>query len=210
MSVKIPGLLEVVSLDRVTDVLTDAFANYPKLMKTFPEKSSRLNALEATIRFYGQYDMHYGKAYTLDEDAFEIALILESKDMKASRAKCLKAGCYSIEYQKIKEKMSAEDRKKRIQLFNALEKLEKSIPMPTDFLYVDFLGVVRDKQGEGRGARLMEKICEYTDSEGKPIVLFTNTRKAAKFYENFEFKEIKTVTSEKFGFTNTYMIREPQ
>lgn len=208
--IKIKGLLEVISIERITEVLLDAFANYPKLMKAFPEKYARHNALEASIRYYGMYDMYYGKAYTLDEDVYEVALILESKHVKTTKPKCLKAGCYSYEYQAVKERMPVEDRKKRLKLFGELEKLEKTVPVPKQYLYIDFLGVVKEKQGEGRGSMLMEKICEYADIEGLPIVLFTNTNKALEFYEHFDFKEIKTVTSETFGFTNTYLIRDPK
>ncbi len=210
MAIKIKGLLEVISIERVTEVLLDAFANYPKLMKAFPEKYARHNALEASIRYYGQFDMYYGKAYTLDEDVFEVALILESKEMKTSKPRCLKAGCYSYEYQAVKERMPVEDRKKRLNLFSELIKLEKNVPVPKKYLYIDFLGVAKDKQGEGRGSRLMEKICEYADAEDLPIVLFTNTNKAKQFYEKFDFTEITTVTSEKFEFTNTYLKREPK
>lgn len=209
MAIKIPGLLEVISLDRVTEVLLDAMRNYPKLLKSFPDKYARMNALEATIRFYGQYDMYYGKAYTLDEDVYEVALILESEIADVTKYRSLKAGCYSEEYQNIKNRMSGEDRAKRLKLFRELERLEKTVPLPKEYLYIDFFGVSRNKQGEGRGRRLMEKICEYADSVKRPIALFTNTKKAKKFYGHFGFKEIKIVESEKYGFTNIYLVREP-
>lgn len=210
MAINIPKLREVISLDRITEVLVDAMINYPKLMESFPDKYTRRNALEATVRFYGQYDMYYGKAYTLDEDAFEVALILESEKAKVTNSRCLKAGCYSMEYQSIKERMSAEDRKKRVQLFRQIEKLEKTVPVPKQYLYIDFLGVVRNKQGEGRGTKLMEIICEYADEIQRPIVLFTNSKKARSFYEGFGFEEITTVTSDKYGFTNVYLMRAPK
>lgn len=210
MSIDIKGLLEVISLDRVTEVLLDAFTDYPKLKFAFPEEYARRNALELTIRYYGQFDMFFGNAYTLDEDAFEIALIVHSKENKTSKSRCLKAGCYSIEYQEIKTRMPVEDRKKRLILFKELEKLEKKIPMPKDHLYLDFLGVAKERQGEGRGSRLLGKICDHADSVGLPIILFTSDKEGRKFYKKFDFEDIESVTSEKFGFTNYYMIREPK
>ena len=210
MAIKIPGLLEVISLDRIAEVLVDAFTYDPKLMKSFPLDYGRRNALEATFYYYGKYDLFYGKVYTLDEDVFEVALLLESKYVNSTKNKCLKAGCYSYEYQSIKERMPVEDRKKRLKIFKEIKKFEKRVPKPKDYLYLDYLGVVRDKQGEGRGTKLMEKICEYADSVNKPIVLYVSSDESKKFYEKFGFEEITSVTSSNYDYTNIYLIRNPK
>jgi len=210
MAIKIKGLLEVISLDRITQVLLDAFIDSsPKLLKVFPNDYTRKNALEMTLRYYGQYDMYYGKAYTLDEDVFEVALLLESNNVNTSKRRCLNARCYSYEYQEIKVKMPVEERKKRLKLFAELKKLEKKIPVPKEYLYLDYIGVAKDKQGEGRGSRLMEEICDYADAEGLPVILFTSSIKTKKFYGKFNFTEVESLISEEFGFTYICLMREP-
>ena len=51
---------------------------------------------------------------------------------------------------------------------------------------------------------------EVSDAVGTIEVLFTNSNKAKKFYSWFDFEEIAEVTSETYGFTNTYLKRDPK
>lgn len=208
MSIKIPELYEVISLKKVVEVLKDALSEYPKLMAVFPNEYIRTAALEATLWYYGAFDMHYGKAYTLSEEADEVALIVESKEARYSKGRCMKAGSYSIEYQEAKEKMGVDDRKKRLKFIKELNKLEKKVKFPKEFLYIDFFGVSKEKQGQGKGGELMDKIIAYADKRKLPLLLFTNTARAKNFYEGKGFKVVDTIVSEKFGFESSYMQRD--
>ena len=56
----------------------------------------------------------------------------------------------------------------------------------------------------------MNKICKFADSVHLPIMLFTNTDEDVAFYQSLGFYIIDIVSSDEFGFTNTYLIRDPR
>lgn len=210
MAINIATLTELTGkdIDRITDLFLDAFHEYPKLKFAFSEKEKRLAALEATIRFYAAYDLRFGKGYALDQAVNEAVLIVESEEMHYSFFRHIRAGSYSRKYWKAMERLTQEDRQKRIQLFEELDAMEKTLNIPHPHLYVDFLGVRTELQGQGRGRRIMSQICGYADERKLPLMLFTNTEEDVSFYSSLDFEMIGETHSDKFKFTNCYMVRK--
>ena len=193
-------------INKVNLTYLSAFRNYPKLMNAFPRDRERLFALEATLRYYTAYDMTYGSAYSLDENINEAVMLIHSDNMNYTLAKHIAAGSYSKEYRKVIRLLSKRDRAVRTALFKELDRLEADIDIPRPHIYLDFLGVAQKCQHQGRGRKLMEKVCEYADSANLPIMLFTNTSDDVRFYESLGFRIIGKTVSDTFGFTNTYMM----
>ena len=105
-------------------------------------------------------------------------------------------------------RLTKEERKIRVSLFEELDRLETTVDIPSPHIYVDFLGVNEAFQHQGRGRRLMTNVCSYADSVRLPLMLFTNTADDVRFYQSLGFKIIGETSSKKFGFTNTYLIYE--
>lgn len=190
--------------------LISAFRKYPKMLNAFPDDESRIPAIEATIRYYGAYDLRYGSAFSLDKDINETCVIIHSDDMNYSFLRHLLSGSYSKSYRQAMNKLKKTDRIKRLRLFDELDRLEATIDIPRPHIYLDFLGTKEECQHQGRGRRLMNKICAFADSVLLPIMLFTNTAEDVAFYQSLGFHIIDVVSSEEFGFTNTYLIRDPK
>ena len=207
----IQGLYEIKKneSEKLFTMWLDAFHDYPKLAQAFPQIDKKLAAMEATIRFYGMYDLKYGHAYATDENIDDAIVIVDSENMKYSAARYIAAGCYSKGYREAMNRLTAAEKKKRIAVFDELDKLEKTMDIPYPHIYVDFLGVRRSCQGEGRGRRLIHRIAEYADKRNRPLMLFTNTSEDVAFYQKEGFKVIGIAKSDKYGFENTYMVREP-
>lgn len=191
-------------------IYMNAFEQYPKMMNAFPDKRTRLLALEATLRYYTAYDLKYGCGFSLDENVHEAVLLVHSDDMNYTFLRHLRAGSYSSSYRKVMHKLSKEDRKMRISLFEELDRLEKEMNIPSPHIYVDFLGVEEKFQHQGRGRKLMTQVCSYADYVQLPMMLFTNTEDDVKFYQSLGFHVIGETSSEKFGFTNTYLVYTPK
>lgn len=189
--------------------LISAFRKYPKMLNAFPDDENRIPAIEATIRYYGAYDLRYGSAFSLDSDINEACVIVHSDDMKYTFLRHLLSGSYSSSYRHAMKKLNKADRTKRLRLFDELDRLEATIDIPRPHIYLDFLGTKEEYQHQGRGRRLMKKICGFADSVQLPIMLFTNTDEDVVFYQNLGFHIIDIVSSDEFGFTNTYLIRDP-
>ena len=56
----------------------------------------------------------------------------------------------------------------------------------------------------------MKAVCGYAESLGLPLMLFTNTEEDVAFYKSLGFQVAGIVRSEKFGFVNTYLVKEAQ
>ncbi len=68
----------------------DAFHDYPKLTEASPQMDKKLAAMEATIRFYGMYDLKYGHAYSTDENIDDGIVIVDSEDMQYTASRYVK------------------------------------------------------------------------------------------------------------------------
>ena len=151
--------------------------------------------------------MMYGAGFSLDENVHEAVMLIHSDMMKYTFLKHLAAGSYSREYRNVMNRLSAEDRKLRLELFEELDLLESQLDtIPRPHIYADFLGVEKKYQHQGRGRKLMTQVCRYADEVGLPVMLFTNTADDVKFYQSLGFDVIGETSSEKFGFVNTYML----
>ncbi len=207
---ELKGLYKLKKEDREKLVQTylDAFKDYPKLMLAFPNKKAKEAALEATLRFYTAYDMEYGEAFSTDENINDGVCIVHSDDMDYTEDRYIRAGCYSPEYQAAMDRMTLEEQQRRIELFDELDALEADIEIPHPHIYADFLGVHSDYQQQGRGRKLMGAVTDYAREQGLPVMLFTNTPEDVEFYQSMGFKVLAVVSSEKFGFSNTYLLKE--
>lgn len=194
--------------EKLIQTYKEAFADYPKLMVAFPDKRAKEAALEASLRYYVAYDMEYGEAFALDPSINEGVCLVYSKDMTYTEEKHIQAGSYSPEYKAAMAQLTEEEQQCRVALFDELDRLEEQVDIPEPHLYADFLGVRPACQRQGRGHKLMEAVCAFAKEEGLPIMLFTNTDDDVAFYQSLGFRVIDVVHSEKFGFTNTYLIKE--
>lgn len=194
--------------ERLIQTFLSAFQTYPKLEPAFPDPQAKAAALEATLRFYTAYDMEYGQAFSLDEEVNEGVCVVHSDDMNYTEERYQKAGCYSAPYQAAVGKLTKEQRQKREALFDELDRLEQTVDLPYPHLYVDFLGVRETCQHQGRGRKLMNAVCRYAGEQQLPLMLFTNTREDVDFYKSLGFHVAGVVTSEEFGFINTYLVKD--
>lgn len=189
--------------------LLDAFRDYPKLIGAYPGWDDRQAAIEMVIRFYGAYDLFYGSAFSLDEGINEVLAVVHSDDMDYSDERCKAAGCENEGFRAAAAKLSKADVKKWWGFFEELDRQEAMLEIPRPHLYVDYLGVRKDRQREGRGSRLIRALCDHAGGQGLPVMLFTNGEDDVRFYLNMDFRVIGTTRSDEFGFENTYMLYEP-
>ena len=97
--IEIKGLYKLKKTDQEKLIQTymDAFQDYPKMMKAFPDKAVKTAALEATLRYYVAYDMEYGGAFALDHEIREGVCLVHSEEMHYTEERHKKAGSYSPE-----------------------------------------------------------------------------------------------------------------
>ena len=122
----IQGLYEIRKneSEKLFTMWLDAFHDYPKLAEAFPQMDKKLAAMEATIRFYGMYDLKYGHAYSTDENIDDGIVIVDSEDMQYTASRYIEAGCYSEGYKAAMNRLTEKEKSRRIAVFNELEELD--------------------------------------------------------------------------------------
>lgn len=207
MSIEIKELYKIKEseYEAVYQMLLEAFAKYPKLQVAFPDEKTRMVAIEMVLRFYGQYDLTYGAGFSLDENLNEAVFMMHSDYVGFSDEMARAAGCYSEVFQSLSSRLSKEDVARWEGVFEELDQKEAALNLPKPYLYLDFVAVRRNLQGEGRGSRLIQAVCSYAREQGLPVMLFTNGEEDVAFYKKNGFRIVGVTRSETYGFENTYM-----
>ena len=198
-------------LENIYEMMIGSFKNYPKLIGAFPDWDDRQAAIEMVIRYYGAFDFAYGNVYSLDENGNEVLMLMYSEEEDYTEERFKAAGSDSEEFREAAARLGEENQKRWWGFFDELDLKEAELEtIPDRYLYVDFLCVREGLQGQGRGSKIIGKVCRYADSVGLPVMLFTNGEEDVRFYLKNGFRIIGVTTSEEFGFENTYVLYEPE
>lgn len=192
-------------MDALFSTLKKAFASYPKLDGAFPDPAEKAAAFEMVIEYYGRFDMKYGTFYSLDENISEGIAVLDSR-VDYSEERFSEAGCESSRFCSLREQLGSEAAQRWYDFCDELDRQESLLDLPEEYIYVDFLAVSPDKQGQGRGSRLIEAVCRKADEENLPVMLFTNGEEDVMFYMNRGFKTVGITECEHLGMYNVYML----
>lgn len=183
-----------------------AYADYPKLCSAFPDERTRLTAIELTIRYFGNFDLKYGAAFSTSDKMYDCIMLIPSSECDYSEKRLTKAKCYERKIAELFFRLSDEDRDRWKSIFDFMDEKEREADFPEDYIYIDFLSVIPEAQGQGRGTYLLEYAKEIARNEKKPLILFTNTEGHVSFYEKCGFEVLAEIELEEYGITNTYMI----
>lgn len=194
--------------DNLYEMFKKTFRNYEKLVGAYPDWDDRQAAIEMVIAFYLDYDWKYGAAYSLSEEINEAVVVVDSADMDYSDERIKSADCEGERFRKAAEKLSSEQVDFWYGFFDEFDKKEAALDIPKPHIYVDYVAVRDEFQGQGKGSEIIGKLKEYADEVNLPIMLFTNGEMDVKFYLKNGFRILGVTTSEEFRFENTYMLYE--
>ena len=205
--IEIRGLhkIEENEYEDMYDMLLEAFAEYPKLKVAFPDEKTRMAAIEMVLRYYGAYDVCYGNAYSFDENINETVALMHSDFEGFPDELVEKANCENKAFKKAASHLTPEEQDFWWGFFDELDRQELALNIPKPHIYVDFVAVRKNMQGQGRGSEIIRKICRYADEQKLPVMLFTNGERDIEFYIKNGFRIYGVTKSEEFGFENTYM-----
>lgn len=195
--------------DKLFDLLKRAFEGYPEYVEVYdhdPVKSAA--GFEMVLTYYGAYNLHFGGAYSLDENLTEAIVILHSDFMDYSDERCLEANCDNEAFRKAASVLTEEEVQKWFDFNVVLDSEEKQLDLPRPHFYVDFVAVSPEHQGEGRGGQLLRKICEYGQSINTPIMLFTNRDDEVAFYSHMGFRIAGVIDVPEEGLHSTYFVHD--
>ena len=205
--IEIEGLYkaEEKDLPNIFETFRRAFGDYPKLNGMFPNPEEKQLAVEMVVEYYGYFDFMAGRFYSLDESLRDGIAVLHSDEVDYSDEKFEAAGSKSEKFIQCADKLGEEGVKRWFGFFDEVDRLESQLELPEEFIYVDFLAVDPEVQGEGRGGRLIDAVCAKATELGLPVMLFTNGEKDVRFYEKHGFGVIGVTKSEEYSLENVYM-----
>ena len=93
----------------------------------------------------------------------------------------------------------------------------RSSPGTSRWLYLQSVGVLRSKHGEGYGSKLLRTVTDTADALAVPVYLETESERNESMYQYFGFRTVEKVTMKVPGddrpdakFTMWLMIRDPK
>ncbi|MDD7034956.1 MAG: GNAT family N-acetyltransferase [Firmicutes bacterium] len=184
----------------------EAFSAYPKLDGVFPDPRDKALAVEMVVEFYGRFDMKFGAAYSLDSDISDGVVLVDSRNLIYSEENLAAAGGESERFCALARELGPAGVERWNAFFDELDRQEKLLDLPEEYIYVDFLAVDPRRQGEGRGRKLIEAVCRKAKEENLPVMLFTNGDDDVRFYENRGFEVAGITESAELGMKNVYML----
>lgn len=207
-TIQIPGLRRILpsEQEKACRMMIRAFREYPKLMGCFPEKETRLAAIEAVVRYYAAYDFHFGACFSLDEGIHECVAMMDSDDVDfEDQSLILAAGCENEAWQAAMDRLTPQQRDDWHGFFEELDREEAKLDLPDRYLYLDFVAVEPEYQHQGRGRRLLRQVMDWSLDQGLPIMLFTNGEYDIGFYRSLGFEIAGVTRSDTYHFENTYV-----
>lgn len=195
--------------DKLFALLKHAFEGYPEFYEVYNHDLVKSAAgFEMVLTYYGAYNLHFGGAYSLDENMNEAIVILHSDYMDYSDERCREACCDNEKFRQAASVLTDEEVQQWLDYNVVLDSEEKQLDLPRPHFYVDFLAVSPEHQGEGRGGKLLRKICEYGESINTPIMLFTNRDDEVAFYSYMGFRIAGVLDMPEEGMHSTYFVHD--
>ena len=109
-----------------------AYADYPKLSNAFPDDRTRLTAIELTIRYFGNFDLRYGAAFSTSEKMYDCMMLLPSSECDYSEKRLTKAKCYERKVAELFFGLSDDDRAKWKDIFDQMDEKEAEAGFPDE------------------------------------------------------------------------------
>ena len=107
---------------------------------------------------------------------------------------------------------------KRLEMMTPLTKARKKHMKGTArWMYLQSIGVLRSKHGEGYGSKLLRTVTDTADALSVPVYLETESERNESMYQHFGFRTVEQVTMKVPGddrpdanFTMWLMLRDPK
>jgi len=195
--------LTLADVEPAAQVIAQAFMDDPLIVFVLPRRRSRLKALLAFFRTYGEVSIQNGRGYGVGEPLQGVAywkspsqgnISLPLKSLKLFIP--LLFTTYPAGYLKAKP------------VFRQIDALHAR-HAPEPHFYLDNIGVLAEARGQGAASRLIRPVLEKADAEGAPAYTDTATRSNVPVYEHFGFECVEESPVEGTGLTIWALKREP-
>lgn len=170
------------ALIETTEVLAQAFLNYPLSVWAFRDEARRLEDLKNFYRPVLRYGLLYGKVWTTSAPIRGVAIWFNPESVYPSPRGMLRSGFALLPLH-----LSIASLKRLARLGKHLQKNRAAISGGRPFHFLSTLAVNPSQQSRGLGRALMKPMLQQADKEKMPCLLETHDRANIAYYERFGF-----------------------
>ncbi len=182
--------------------VTQAFADY-----AYPVPSTEISH-SAYMKFY------YHLAELWISNAEKVGTVLTNDDYSAVMVLTPADKSAVISEDLIREQLGScagpEAVENALQIMNYIYLAEEDLSFRENTVYIEAFAVQTARQGQKLGSKLMRKLFEACDAQGRDLLLFTNTERNVSIYKHFGFDVIKHTAVEELNSFTDFMLRRCQ
>lgn len=164
-----------------SEVLGNAFIDYPTFRYLFPDLNEREKKLRQVMSFFIKCGLIHGKVMAPSKDIEGISIWYKSKDLNFSLRSLLKAGLISLLFN-----LNARSLSRFKKLGNA-KKLNRDKIVGEECYFLDVIGIDPPFARRGYAKLLINSMLEQVDKENMSCFLETSNIKNIDYYSRFGF-----------------------
>ena len=192
-------------LSQSAGVLAEAFQDDPLWNKIIAEGDDKSKKHPIVAEILLRYCFKFGEVYASSENLEGVMAITQDKKSYMNLWGLLTSGAI-LPFMRLGGKSLA----KMSNAFTPLDKARYKQMKGKSFIYLQVIGVSKDKQGKGHGRLLLQWLIEKSRQAGIPIYLETETERNVTLYEKLGFKTLEKMTLPVIQQPMWTMIREPE
>ena len=191
--------------DRATEVLARAFQDDPAYEHVFPDSHERSRSLRLLCGAVVGYSLKYGTVHTTPA-VRGAACWLSPGNTEVTFWRMLRTG---MEFQRAVARFRQEARHQLLDALAYKHQIHKRL-MTRPHWYLWALGVAPTVQGQGIGGKLIQPVLAWSDREGAPCYLETQTERNVPFYQRWGFEVLSEAVVPGQALCVWSMLREPR
>jgi ribosomal protein S18 acetylase RimI-like enzyme len=195
-------LLTTADLERMANIMSEAFVDDPLYAFMLPNKKTRLRSLNKIFIALSKVNIEKRRAFGVGEPLVGVAYLrMPSRpDMKASMkspSNFLRPLLTPFPFRHLRARVI-------LKKMSELYKLYADEP----HFYLEYIGVLPSAQGQGVASKLIRPLIEKADSEGVIVYLETVNRSNVALYQHYGFQCMEEATVPGTGVT-IWAMRRP-
>lgn len=198
------NILKKKDAKKAAKILADAFLDYPIVDKLIPNKKRRWITLYEIFKIELKYAIKNNYVYSLP-DFSEVAIWKSDASLPNYFSY---AFSFSLSSFKLLYSISGREFKELSILVNDINKTKSQLILPNKTAELFFIGVMPEKQGQGRAGKLIKPMLNKLEDEDYSCLVLTNTELNKSYYERFGFETIKSSYDNRFDIATYFMLKK--
>jgi hypothetical protein len=186
MMMKIDGLYKLTfdDLKKGSEILGDAFIDYPTFKYLFPDLYERKRKIKHVMRFFLKCGIIHGEVYAPSKDMEGISIWYKSGNLNFNLRRLLKGGLIDLLYNL---NITSFNRFKKL---GDAKRLNRNKLMIDNYYFLDLIGINPVCERKGYAQLLIESMLEQIDKEQMSCLLETSNIKNTDYYKRYGFSII--------------------